>query len=84
MVVPRVTVGILFYLLVAPMVYKEAGIVTTIMIGLLSVELAVKGDWLEGMHTITMRMADKVKEVYEFQNEFIANKAEKNDKKTVN
>ncbi len=59
------------------MVYREAGIVTTVMIGLLLVGLAIKGDWMEGMHTLVMATTRKITDLYEFQNEFIKERIEK-------
>jgi len=84
MMVPKTIVRILFYVLIAPMIYKEAGIVTTIMIGLLSVELAMKGDWLEGIHKLTMNITEKISDLYEFQNDFIKERVEKKNAKSKN
>jgi len=84
MMVPKAIVRILFYLLVAPMVYREAGIVTTVLIGLLSVELAIKGDWLDGMHKLIMNTTSKISDLYEFQNDFIKERIEKRNDKSKN
>lgn len=47
------------------------------MIGLLLVGLAIKGDWMEGMHTLVMATTRKITDLYEFQNEFIKERIEK-------
>lgn len=67
---PRLIVRFIFYLLISPLVYKETGICTTILLGVLYLEVAVKTDWMQAVHELQLEMADIIKELVEFQNRF--------------
>lgn len=71
MTLPKAIVRVLFFMLIAPMVYHESGVITTMLLGLLSIELAIKGDWMDNLHSISMTTAGKLADLYEFQNDFI-------------
>ena len=67
-ITPRGTARIIFYLLMSPFIYQEAGITLTVLIGILFVEAGMKGDWLNTMHTLQMALSGKVSALYDFQN----------------
>ena len=80
-VTPKLIVRTIFYLLVSPLVYRETGIWTTILLGLVYLEIAVKTDWMQALHELQMTMGDMLKGVVEFQYEFVATriKGKKNE-----
>ena len=71
-VTPKLIVRTIFYLLVSPLVYKETGIWTNILLGMIYTEMAVKTDWMQALHELQMEMLEAIKGVVEFQNDFVA------------
>ena len=67
---PKLIVRAIFYLLVSPLIYKETGIWTTILLGLVYLEVAVKTDWMQALHELQMTTVDAIKDLVEFQNRF--------------
>ena len=67
---PKLIVRFIFYLLISPLVYKETGIWTTILLGVIYLEVAVKTDWMQSLHELQMTTVDAIKDIIEFQNRF--------------
>ena len=59
-VTPHGVVRFIFFLLMAPIIMEESGIITTIVLALLSVEVAIKGDWLSHTHRLTMVLTQRM------------------------
>jgi len=74
---PKLIVRAIFFLMISPLVYKETGIWTTILLGILYLEVAVKTDWMQSLHTLQMTTVGTVKDVVEFQNRFFNKLQEK-------
>lgn len=72
----------LVYLLMAPMVFQETGIVTTILLGMLHIEVAIKGDWLHTTNNLLRDLGKSFDGVLASQNAFntVKRKEEVKDK----
>ena len=71
---PKLIVRAIFFLMISPLVYKETGIWTTILLGILYLEIAVKTDWMESLHTLQMTTVDAINDILRFQNKFFKNR----------
>jgi len=63
------------------MIYRETGLVTTILVGILYLEVAIKTDLLNAMHELQMNLYKSVKGILEFQNEYISTRIKNTKKK---
>ena len=79
-ITPKAIVRTLLCLLVSPMIYKETGIVTTLLFAMMYVELAVTGDWLDITNKLIKQVMKNVDYTIKFQNEFIVQRMKQNGK----
>jgi hypothetical protein len=81
---PKALSRLFFYILISPMIYEESGIVTTILLGLLSTEIAIKGDWLLHTNTLISEMQRVILDMVDFQNGFIKSCIKRNKNASKN
>ena len=51
---PKTIVRIIIFLMMSYFIYKETGIVTTLFIGIMFIELGIYNDWFLNLHKLVM------------------------------